>query len=168
MSHMINLYKLENERIVEIEMEKIQQALTKLTLEDWSDFEGGDASIEFKGLKPIQQIRSKSKGLKGIFSRSRKNGELETEANEQEIDADTHSIAFNRPQSGFEFAMFELMLELKLIAVRDESFSETEAIISIAKLEKTDIPDEIDSIPTEGMELIQVVNPEGLLNALYD
>ena len=104
---MINLYKLENEQIVEIEMEKIQQALTKLTLEDWSDFEGGDASIEFKGLKPIQQIRSKSKGLKGIFSRSRKNGELETEANEQEIDADTHSIAFNRPQSGFEFAMFE-------------------------------------------------------------
>jgi len=167
MSHMINLYKLENGQIVEIEMLKIQQALSKLTSEDWSDYEGGDVSVEFKELEPIQIAKPKPTGLKNIFSRKGKTPTLVTEANEQEIDADEHSIAFNRPQKGFEFAMFDLMSELKLIAIRDESFSETEAILSLNELKRSEVPHEIDSMPTKNMDLLLVQDASDLLSELY-
>lgn len=167
MSHLINLYKLENGRIVEIEMLKIQQALSKLTSKDWSDYEGGDVSVEFKEPEPIQITRPKPTGLKRIFSSKRKTPTLVTEANEQEIDANQHSIAFNRPQKGFEYAMFELMSELKLIAVRDETFSETEAILSLRELKRSQVPDEIDSMPTKDMVLLLVQDAGELLTKLY-
>jgi len=167
MSHMIHLYKIENGETVEINMVDIQLVFTKLTSEDWSDYDGGDVFAKFKGLEPLQIEKPKSKGLRHIFSGKTNNDVSLTEANEQEIDADEHSIAFNRPQKGFEFAMFDLMSELKLIAVRDESFSKTEAILSLNELKRSEVPHEIDSMATKDMELLLVQDASDLLSKLY-
>ena len=167
MSHMICLYKLNDGHIIEIEMAKTRRALASLTDEDWSDYEGGDVFVEFDGLEPLTITEPKSNKLKNLFSRKKKIEKTKTEANAQEIDTDEHSIAFNRPQTGFEHAMFELMSKLNLIAIRDESFSETEAIISLYELKRSDIPDEIDGAPTENMELILVKDNQSLLQSLY-
>lgn len=164
MSHMIYLYKLVDGQTVNIEMTKIRKTLDGLTSEDLSDYDGGEAYISFKGLKPVQKPQPKSNFFLSFF---RKNEPL-TEQNKQEIDADEHSIAFNRPQEGFETAMFQIMYELDLIAIRDESFCEnSEAIISLNSLERENIPDEIDTMPTKNMDLVLIKSASELLEQLY-
>ena len=169
MSHMINLYKLTSGHVVKIQMEHIQEALTSLTSEDWSDYFGGDVSVNFKDLEPIQVERLQSTKKKSFFSRKSKSKEIAFESNEQEIDADENSIAFIRPQKGFENAMFELMNKLELIAIRDESFAEIpEAILSTFPLTQNQIPAEIDTMPTKDMRLIHIKTPDELLRSLHD
>ena len=164
MSHMICLYKLVNGQTVNIEIAKIREALADLTYEDLSDYCGGEAYIRFKGLKPVQKPQVKSNFFLSFFRKT----EALTEPNEQEIDADEQSISFNRPQEGFETAMFQLMSELNLVAIRDHSFCEnSEAIVSLDRLERESIPEEIDTMPTKNMDLVLIESACELIENLY-
>ena len=195
MSYFISLYRISNAEILPLDISEIQTALNKVTGQDWSDFDGGEAglhmpktdssksvSVQFFSVKPwpfgLYRFQKKLLELKGLEESDpksfilgkvvfKKNLAYSEDEIIHDIDVGEYSIAFDRPQEGFERPMFKLLKLLNLVALKDSTFANTEAIISIQSLSQSNIPKIIDSVSTKDMELLQVKSSKGLLNALY-